>query len=409
MPHTADTPSSHSHPATAVVDLAPVLPALNRFQALEREMCGHLLGHDEAVRIACVALLARQHLVLLGPPGSGKSYLMELLAERIAPATGGGLSTFIYLMTRQTKPDELFGAVSVQGLKQDQYRRITTGRLPDVELAFLDEIFKSNSAILNSLLTVMNERKFDNGGLRQTVPLISLFGASNEMPQGEDLSALWDRFLLRSIMDYVDAPTFRKILRLPSTRTAPSVTLQHTDLILLQQAAASLPVPDSLLDTFDQLRTDLTNRGIVASDRRWRQLLGLLRANALLEGRGVVEEDDLIILKDALWQTPEQRQEIGRLAARLANPLNARAVELGDQAVSIFQAAMDKQGNGQLDDEAKMHAAVEAMTKLKSVGQELKRLLDQATSQGRGTARITKVQARVSQMREDITALAIGV
>lgn len=398
-----------THPDTAVIDLTPVLPVLNRFQAMEREICGHLLGHDEAVRIACIALLARQHLVLLGPPGTGKSYLMELLAERIAPTSGGGLSTFTYLMTRQTKPDELFGPPSVQGMKQDQYRRITTRMLPEAELAFLDEIFKSNSAILNSLLTLMNERKFDNGGVRHTVPLISLFGASNEMPQGEDLSALWDRFLLRSIMDYVDAPTFRKVIRLPSNRPAPSVTIQHIDLIALQQAAASLPIPDSLLDAFDQLRTDLTNRGIIASDRRWRQLLSLLRANALLEGRGVVEEDDLIILKDTLWQVPEQRQEIGRMAAKLANPLNARAVELGDQAVSIFQTAMDKQANGQLDDEAKMHAAVEAMTRLKTVGQELKRLHDQATTQGRSTTRIVKEQGRVAQMREDISALVIGV
>ncbi len=390
-------------------DLTSIMPILNRFQAMETEICGHLLGHDEAVRIACLALLSRQHLVLLGPPGTGKSYLMELLAERIAPATGGGLSTFVYLMTRQTKPDELFGPVSVQGLKHDQYRRVTSSMLPEVELAFLDEVVKSNSAILNSLLTLMNERKFDNGGVRHSVPLISLFGASNEMPQGDDLGALFDRFLLRGIMEYVDAPTFRKILRLPIMRPAPSVTIQHTDLITLQQTAASLPIPDSLLDAFDQLRTDLTNRGIVASDRRWRQLLGLLRANALLEGRGVVEEDDLIILKHTLWQTPEQRQEIGRMAAKLANPLNARAVELGDQAVGIFQAAMDKQGNGQLDDEAKMAAAIEAMTKLKSVATELKRVHDQATSQGRSPARIAKEQGRISQMREEISALVIGV
>jgi MoxR-like ATPase len=246
-------------------------------------------------------------------------------------------------MTRFTTPEELFGPVSVQGLKADQYRRVTAGKLPEAPLAVLDEIFKANSAILNALLTLMNERQFDNGGQRVSVPLISLFGASN---------------------------------------------------------------PGGVLDALAQLRKDLAGKGIIASDRRWLWMLHLLRAQALLEGRGVVEEDDLIILRDALWNTPEQRQEIGRLAARRANPLNAKAVELGDQAASVHQAALSTQ-NGSLDDEAKMKAAVEANTKLKAIRAQLARLVEQAQAQGRSTGRIEKVQAQVRTMHEEVAGLIL--
>lgn len=394
--------------APSGMPMANVPPALRRLQAIEAEIAALLLGRDDAVRAALLAVLARQHLVLLGPPGTAKSLLIELLSERIAAPTGGGLRRFVWLMSKFTTPEEIFGPVSVQGLKQDVYRRLTTGKLPEAELVFLDEIFKSNSAILNALLTIMNERAFDNGPARVPVPLIALVGASNELPQGEDTAALWDRFLLRGMVDYVGDGDFGRLLRL-AARSAPPTTLAQADLLALQGAAAALPVPDGILDALLQLRKDLAARGIVPSDRRWRQILDLLRAQALLEGRATVDEDDLIVLKDALWQTPEQRQEIARLAARLANPLNARAVELGDQAVSVHTAAMDKQGDGNLDDEAKMGAAIEALGKLKRVGAELRRLGEQAGAQGRPVARIAKEAARVVAMRERIASLVVEV
>ena len=125
------------------LDLAPHAPGITTLQALEAELSGLLLERTATVRAALVALLAREHMVLLGPPGTAKSLLVELLAERIAPPGGGGLRTFIWLLTRFTTPEELFGPVSVQGLKRDEYRRLTTGKLPEAELCFLDEAFSA--------------------------------------------------------------------------------------------------------------------------------------------------------------------------------------------------------------------------------------------------------------------------
>jgi len=187
----------------------------------------------------------------------------------------------------------------------------------------------------------------------------------------------------------------------------PPATLPHADLIAIQQATKRIPVPDGVIDALTQLRKELGGKGITASDRRWRQSLELLRAHAIIEGRGVVEEDDLTILRDSLWTTPEQRSEIGRDVARLANPLVGKAVELGDQAASIHEAAMAAQRSGQ-DDQAKMQAAVEGNTKLKTNATQLKRLLEQAKAQGRSTARIEKIASQVQNMRSQVAALILS-
>ena len=182
---------------STTLNLASIKPSLDKLQAIESELAASLIERDEVIRASLVALLSRQRLVVLGTPGTGKSALVTELARRISPLNGAGLRSFAYLMTRFTTPEELFGPVSVSGLKRDEYVRITARKPVEAELVFLDEIFKASSAILNALLKIANERIFHNGAQETQVPLISLFGASNEMPQGNELEALWDRFLLR--------------------------------------------------------------------------------------------------------------------------------------------------------------------------------------------------------------------
>lgn len=390
---------------TSPIDLTAIHAPLQQLQQLEADLCARLLERDEAVRATLVAVIARQHVALIGTPGTAKSMLVDLLARRITNSGAGAAPAFVWLLTRFTTPDELFGPISVAGLKRDEYRRITTNKLPEASFAFLDEIFKANSAILNALLALLNERVFDNGPTRITVPLQTCVGASNELPQGDDLRALWDRFALRLVVDSVSDAAFPRLLRMATLNTPP-VTLAQTDLSAIQQTVPHIPVPDGVLDALTQLRKELAGKGMTASDRRWRQSLDLLRAHALIEGRGVVEEDDLAILRDALWTTPEQRSEIGRAVARLANPLIAKAVELGDQSASIHDAVMAAQRSGQ-DDQAKMQAAVEGATRLKTTATQLKRLLEQAQAQGRSTVRIEKIASQVQALRTQVAELVL--
>ncbi|MEX1368158.1 MAG: AAA family ATPase, partial [Nannocystaceae bacterium] len=181
----------------------------DRLRRLRDVLLEGLVERDVAVRLALLSTLAGEHLLLIGPPGTAKSMIARRLRLALADAV-----YFERLLTRFTVPEELFGPLSIRGLEEDRYERLTQGYLPAASVAFLDEIFKANSAILNALLTLLNERAFDNGTKRTAVPLAAVVGASNELPDGPELDALFDRFLLRMHLGPVSEGAFGQLLRL---------------------------------------------------------------------------------------------------------------------------------------------------------------------------------------------------
>jgi MoxR-like ATPase len=184
------------------------------------------------------------------------------------------------------------------------------------------------------------------------------------------------------------------------------LTLFQSDLVDLQQSAAQVTIPKAAIDLIEQLRRDLAGKGIVISDRRWGQSLGVLQSHALVEGRDAVTEDDLVFLKHVLWQSPEQHAEIGKALARIGNPLNSKAVDYEDQAASVHRECMDAQQAAQ-GEEQKMQAAIEANTKLKQIGAKLQELREQAVEQGRNTNRIDKVIEAITKMKQEIASLVL--
>ena len=305
---------------------------------------------------------------------------------------------FVYLLTKFTTPEELFGPVSISGLKADDYRRVTTGKLADVELAFLDETFKASSAILNYLLRLMNEREFENGRQPRS-PLISLFGASNELPQEAELEALFDRFLIRMTVGYVSEGGFTRLQQLLANhraRQAPR-TITQAELVALQQAVGQIR-SRGRSSTRSPNSAATWAPGIRVSDRRWGKT-HVLRAHALLEGRSAVEEDDLAILKHVLWSSPDQQAEISKLCARLSNPINGKATELTDQAASVYDATMVAHGQSG-DTQQKVVVVAEGIDKLKAINAGLVQLQEQAAAKGRATGKIEKAIASVQEMRE---------
>ncbi|TMA55243.1 MAG: AAA family ATPase, partial [Deltaproteobacteria bacterium] len=209
------------------------------------------LERTELIDGALVALVAAQHMLVIGPPGTAKSMLADEICRRLV-----GAHYFQWLLTRFTTPEELFGAVSLKALEQDDYRRLTTHKLPEAHIAFLDEVFKASSSILNTILTLINERRFHNGREVADVPLLTLFAASNELPEDDELLALHDRFLLRFVVDYVSEDfRFLKLLqaRPPATRT----TLSLAELQAARAEAEALPVPSSVLRAITDIRREL--------------------------------------------------------------------------------------------------------------------------------------------------------
>ncbi len=349
----------------------------------------------ELIDGALCALLSSHHVLIVGPPGTAKSMLAEELCQRIE-----GASYFQWLLTKFTTPEEIFGAVSLKALEQDDYRRVTVDKLPEAHIAFLDEIFKANSSILNALLSIINERVFHNGRTRITVPLITMFGASNELPDEDELTALYDRFLLRFVVDYI-AEDFR-FLKMLEARREPG--LEHRtwlgigELEKLREAVRAVGVPGAVMRTVAEIRRELAGRQIIASDRRWRAALDVLRAHALLFGRNQVTEDDLLFLEHVLWKDPEERPKVRDALHHLIKGYEEEARELLIQS----QELRDYAGRGWESEELRSRALIEVHTKLANILVKFEGLLRDAAHSGRPQATVESMRSQVKEIQQTL-------
>ena len=266
----------------------PPLPA-SRMRSLLTALGHGLLEREAPVRLALLAALAGEHVLLIGPPGTAKSALARRLHSAFAQTR-----YFERLLTRFSTPEELFGPLSLKALEDDRYERLTDGFLPTAGIAFLDEVFKANSAILNALLTLLNEREFDNGTQRFVTPLISVVGASNEVPSDDALHAFYDRFLLRVPVAPVGDDNFTALLSLDEAAPQIDAPLLPAEREAVAVAAARVVLSERFVAACTALRQWLTTHDHPAlSDRRWRQFVALARTAAASEGREAVDEYDL--------------------------------------------------------------------------------------------------------------------
>jgi MoxR-like ATPase len=275
------------------------------------------VGREEEAKVITLALLSKEHVVLIGEPGTAKSALARRAAELL------NAKFFMYLLTKYTEPAELFGALDINALKQGVYKRITKDRLPESEIAFLDEIFNANSAILNALLSLLNERVIYDGYNVIKVPLRTLISASNRVPDEPELEALYDRLLLRHYAKPVGEEMWKNLIEsaweLEFTTKwkveSPLMTIEDLDKIYSYLTEVDLsPVKSKLLKLYAMLE----EKGIHLSDRRKGKVLKIISAHALLNCRLKATEEDLIVLK---YVAPKEIDDFEKVSALLSEEL----------------------------------------------------------------------------------------
>ena len=326
---------------------------LERFKLLLQEMNRGIYEKNTEISLSLLAALAGESVILLGPPGVAKSMVARQLKTAFRDA-----QSFEYLMSRFSTPDEIFGPVSIQKLKtSDTYERAVEGYLPTADVVFLDEIWKAGPAIQNTLLTVINEKIFRNGNREMHLPLKLLVAASNELPaKGEGLEALWDRFVIRIESRPIKLEkNFRAMLLEAhadfsrSTRAlghadfadnADSSDLKITGEEYAEWAEkiCKIGVKEEVLDAISAIRKSLRavnvdeaaeRRNIYVSDRRWKNIVRLLRTSAFMQDREEVDICDLLPIYHCLWQEPEERDAIRCIVIRaLFSPFAEKLVEM---------------------------------------------------------------------------------
>ena len=295
-------------------DLEAGIMSLQKLQDIQIALNENFFDREAEVEALMTALLSRQHLLFIGPAGTGKSALSSMLGEIVE-----GSTYFQHLLTPFSTPEELFGVLSLKDLERGVYKRNINGMLPLANFAFVDEIFKANSAILNSLLTLINERIYYNNGVPIPSPLMTLVGSSNEyIESDEGLEALFDRFLLRYEVDYIRPDQdFISMLKADSFIPLQKITLN--ELGFLQGQVQEVAFSEDMYSSIAKIRKKLGDEGIRPSDRRFKQSLSILQSTAFLKGRKNVLKTDLDILKNVLWEMPEQREVTARIISDVAH------------------------------------------------------------------------------------------
>ena len=332
---------------------------LERFKQLLGEMNRGIYEKETEISLSLLAALAGESVILLGPPGVAKSMVARQLKTAFREA-----QSFEYLMSRFSTPDEIFGPVSIQKLKtSDTYERAVEGYLPTADVVFLDEIWKAGPAIQNTLLTVINEKIFRNGNREMHLPLKLLVAASNELPaKGEGLEALWDRFVIRIESRPIKLEkNFRAMLLEVKSEEQRASEVKSEERGVKEQSSAAegkansnaitaeeyagwteridkIGVKIEVLDAISAIRKSLRavnvdeaaeRRNIYVSDRRWKNIVRLLRTSAFMQDREEVDICDLLPIYHCLWQEPEERDAIRNIVIRaLFSPFADKLVEM---------------------------------------------------------------------------------
>lgn len=331
---------------------------VNKINQFEHDINANFIGRKREIRSVILALVSGQHTVLVGKAGTAKSAIANVIFNNIEDST-----VFNRQLTPFSTPEELFGALDLAELKKGVYSRNVNGMLPTADFAVLDEVFKASSSILNSLLSILQERTYDNGTSKLYTPLKTVVGLSNEYPQDDTLEALFDRFILRVEVDYLkDSEDFAKML-VSGRKKINKITVN--DINDLHFVRDNVVINENIITSIVLIRDELIANGVQVSDRRFKHSLAILQASALLRGSDVVENEDLEVLIDCLWKDIEERPTVEEVVSKFtSDPVMANIKELVKQADEVFVNLSSNMRNNN-------EAEIEMRVALKDIEQQL--------------------------------------
>lgn len=375
------------------------------------EVAAEYHERDAETRMIVIGMLARQHTLLLGPPGTGKSAIVRELTSRI---TSGRY--WEILLSKFTAPSAIFGPIDVAALTQEGvYRQILDGHATTATIAFIDEIFKCSSAALNSMLAYLNERLYhaESGGVPIACPLVSAVCASNELGEDEATAALYDRLLIRMEVDYlVEADSFDRLLRSAVTRTNGPAPIRTTVELADLTAAAATEVPaielsPAVLAAIRDLRSDLREKEITSSDRRWKQSVRVLQAAAWLSGRDHVTADDLAVLAHVLWDVPSNKNTVAKL---IRDYLGSDERQIADMVDEVNRIAAELDKLIAADNAERLQSwAVDANGTLAKIAKKLRGYADAARTSGKNIAAHQQAADHAQHVYGRLLSEALGV
>ena len=392
-------------PVNAPLNPAVLQSAQAKMSQIFVEMNNLFVERDELIKLMELAIVTGTNLLMLGPPGTAKSAITYELCGRIENA-----NYFQWMLNKTSDPSEILGPFSVKEMENDKFMRITTGKLPEAHIAFMDEVFKSNAPTLNALLTIMNEHIFYNDGKPVDVPLISMFGASNEPPEDESLDAMYDRFIFRMNVQYIHDAANKKRMhsnyvdnRAGLLNLVNKTTITLEEVQALQAAAKTVKVPKDIINKFIRLISDLDRQAVHISDRRQNECFKVMQGSAVLAGRNVVGLDDFKSLVYVLWEKEEHIPLIESSILKMVNPYDDRFKELKE---NFNQVKTDIESI--TDSSQKSKKAIESKGVIEKIASKTNKLINEATKNGKDVTEFIEFRDNMVKYNQELINAALG-
>ena len=365
--------------AMTTIQMKSAESAIEKLGDVETTLNDFFYERDEVIHTSLLALITQLNHFQIGPPGAAKTMIAEALGKGIV-----GANYFYKLLSKSIPVDEILGPTSLKGIEEEDFRRAIDGFLPSSDIAMLDEVYKAGDAVCNPTLRMMNERKYRNGRTNIDVPLICVFGASNELYDGPALDAFHSRWTFKHEVDYVsEKESFTSMIT--STRQRSSVDISHIGLEIEELRSAhelmkTISLPDQCVEVLWNLRDSFRQEDIIVDDRKMVWIAReVLPAEALIQGRDYVDIEDFAVLAHCLWDDIKDRDRIRAMILKIANPLKDEIDRLVSAARGALKTAQKVVAESKGDETARIQAGADAQSDVKDILDNLNNRLQTST------------------------------